>query len=161
MAKSVRKQVFVDRALQGALVFRTVWYAVACVVLVTLLLLAWRILFGPARPFYAHLDDMWYFFGPALVAAVCVIPIVIMDMARFSNRFAGPVFRLRGAMRRLANGEPVESIQFRDGDFWKSFAEDFNEVARVVEAARNADAGDDALNGEYPARADADALLTR
>ena len=141
MIKHERKQWFVDGKVQGALLLRSVWYCVACILLVTMWLLAWRILTGPARPFYTHLDDMWFFFGPALVAAACVIPIVMMYMARFGDRFAGPLFRLRGAMRRLAEGESIEQINFREGDFWREFAEDFNQVAQKLEEARTTLAG--------------------
>jgi hypothetical protein len=33
-------------------------------------------------------------------------------------------------MKRLANGEHVEPIRFRDNDFWYEFTEDFNRLAQ-------------------------------
>jgi len=36
--------------------------------------------------------------------------------------------RVRRAMSSLAQGDEVAPIQFRNGDFWKEFATDFNRV---------------------------------
>jgi hypothetical protein len=37
-------------------------------------------------------------------------------------------------MRALARGEHVEPIEFRRGDFWKEFADEFNAVAARVQS---------------------------
>ncbi len=130
--KVMRRQRFVDPKVQGALVVRAVVYWVVCLTTIMLMLLCWRIVTGPARPFHAHFDDMWFFYGPPAVASLLLLPLVIVDVIRVSSRFAGPMLRLRRSMRSLARGEHVEPIKFRDGDFWHEFAEEFNQVlARV------------------------------
>ncbi len=131
--RNVRKQLFVDPKVQGALIGRVVLYWIVCLITVTLMLLCWRILTGPARPFYTHFDAMWFHYGPALVASLLLLPLVIMDIVRLSNRFAGPLLRLRRAMRALARGEHVEPIHFRQGDFWHEFAEEFNGILKRVQ----------------------------
>ena len=55
--KYPRKQLFVDPKVQGALVLRAVMYWVVCLIAITLMLLCWRILTGPARMFYTHFAD--------------------------------------------------------------------------------------------------------
>ena len=127
--KAIRRQLFVDPKIQGALVVRVVFYWVVCLITITLMLLCWRILTGPVRMFYDHFDEMWFSFGPALIASFVLLPLVIVDAVRFSNRFVGPFLRLRSSMRALARGEHVEPIKFRQGDFWKEFADEFNQVA--------------------------------
>jgi hypothetical protein len=124
--KAVRRQLFVDPKIQGALALRVVLYWVACLITITLMLLCWRILTGPARMFHQHLDDMWFFYGPALLASFVLLPLVIIDVVRLSNRFVGPFLRLRRSMRALAQGEHVQPIKFRQGDFWLEFADEFN-----------------------------------
>ena len=131
--KRPRKQFFVDAKVQGALAARVVLYWALCLVTITLMLLCWRILTGPARMFYTHFDDMWFHFGPALVASLLLLPLVVIDMIRLSNRFAGPLVRLRRSMRALARGERVEPIKFREGDFWHDFAVEFNAVVARVQ----------------------------
>jgi hypothetical protein len=132
--KRMRKRLFVDPKVQGALVLRTVLYWVVCLITITLMLLCWRILTGPARLFYTHFNDMWFHFGPAVIASSLLLPLVIWDMIRLSNRFTGPLLRLRRSMRALARGEYVEPIEFRDGDFWQEFAEEFNTLAARVQS---------------------------
>ena len=126
--KSLRKQLFIDPKVQGALVVRVVFYWVVFLIAITLMLLCWRIATGPARIFYTHFDEMWFFYGPAAVASFLLLPLVIVDVVRLSNRFTGPMLRLRRSMRQLARGEHVEPIKFRDTDFWHEFAEEFNAV---------------------------------
>ena len=66
-----------------------------------------------------------------------LLPVALIDMARMSNRFAGPILRLRRAVRDLADGREVEPIKFRDHDYWGDFAEDFNRVvARMNESSK-------------------------
>ena len=131
--KAVRRQLFVDAKIQGALVVRAILYWVVCLITITLMLLCWRILTGPARVFYRHFDDMWFYYGPPLMASFLLLPVVVVDLVRFSNRFVGPFLRLRRSMRALARGEHVEPIEFRRGDFWKEFADEFNAVAARVQ----------------------------
>ena len=113
--KAMRRQLFVDPKVQGALVGRAVLYWVVCIITIALMLLSWRIVTGPARPFYTHFDDMWFFYGPALIASFLLLPLVIVDIIRLSNRFAGPLLRLRRCMRELARGEYVERNALRAG----------------------------------------------
>ena len=131
--KSIRRQLFVDPKIQGTLVVRVIVYWVVCLITVTLMLLCWRILNGPARMFYRHFDDMWFFYGPALIASLILLPLVILDVVRLSNRFVGPFMRLRCSMRALARGEHVAPIKFRQGDFLMEFADEFNAVAALVQ----------------------------
>jgi hypothetical protein len=137
--KNMRKQLFVDPKVQGALVLRVLLYWVVCLITITLMLLCWNVLRTP-RMFYTFLDDMWYQYGPALLASFLLLPMVVVDVIRLSNRFAGPLFRLRRCMRALARGEYVEPIRFREGDFWRDFADEFNAVlARVQGEGRAAE----------------------
>jgi hypothetical protein len=130
-----RKKLLVDPKVQGALLVRAAMYWAFSLSSITLLLLCWRIIAGPARPFYMHFDDMWFFYGPALVASIVLLPIVLLDTLRLSNRFVGPLFRVRTEMRKLARGERVEPLRFRDGDFWQEIAREFNAVAARVQGA--------------------------
>jgi hypothetical protein len=138
--KSLRKYLFVDPKVQGALLMRVVGYWLLCIASIALMILCWRIITGPARMFYTHFDDMWFYFGPALVGAVLLMPLVLYDIVRLSNRFAGPLIRLRRSLRALAKGEEVAPLKFREGDFWQDFAKEFNAVAermnKLNEAAK-------------------------
>jgi hypothetical protein len=66
----------------------------------------------------------------------------MMDVLRFSNRFVGPVFRTRMALKELAIGRPVEPLQFRDDDYWRDLARDLNAVSQQVEGYRTSQTGE-------------------
>ncbi|MBN2022021.1 MAG: hypothetical protein JW809_04440 [Pirellulales bacterium] len=134
--KRLRKHLFVDPHVQGALVWRVIMYWFLCLGTAIVMLLCWRMLTGPARMFYTHFDDMWFHYGPALIASLLLLPLVVADIIRLSNRFTGPMVRLRREMRALARGEQVEPLRFRDDDFWHEFAEEFNAVVARVQGDR-------------------------
>lgn len=126
MFRNQRKKYFVDRQVQGALVCRTVAYVSLVLMLVSLLsALCVTVMEGPLSGSQLA-ERMWSKLGPAWVASILLIPIVVIDCIRLSNRFAGPMLRLRRAMKDLAAGKDVAMIKLRKGDFWYDFAEDFN-----------------------------------
>jgi len=45
-----------------------------------------------------------------------------------SNRFVGPLQRIRRALRDLAAGKDIPFIAFRKGDFWCDLADDVNRL---------------------------------
>ena len=141
MFSTKRRRHFIDRSVQGALMLRAALYWGCCLLIVTIVLLVWQLVTGPARIFYLQFDGLWFRYGPALVISLCLLPLVLVDVVRMSNRFAGPAYRLRRAMHQLANGEKVAPVAFRQGDFWKEFAEDFNRIAARLDKLQPAEGG--------------------
>lgn len=136
-----RKQLFVDPKVQGAILLRATMNWLCCMVTIVSLVLCWQMLFGPTRPAQVQLEELWVESGPALIITLLVLPFVMYDMGRLTNRFAGPLFRLRNSMRCLARGEKVEPVYFREHDFWPEIAEEFNALIVKIErleAERNA-----------------------
>jgi hypothetical protein len=136
MAQVKRSQLFVDREVQRPLVFRVVMYWAACIAMAAMLLLLWQIVTSPGQFWYIHVYAMRFYFGPAAVVAVLLLPIIVIDVLRLSNRFVGPIVRMRESMRRLARGEHVEPLDFRGDDFWCQFAEEFNAVVALVQESK-------------------------
>ena len=99
MKQRKRKQMFVDPSVQGVLLLRTVLYWAFCLAMVTMFMVCWRIVTGPSRDLYVHLDYIWFHYAPVFIATMLLLPILIIDTLKVSNRFAGPMVRLRRAMR--------------------------------------------------------------
>lgn len=128
MAHCKRKRLLVDPKVQGLLVLRVVLYWVACLATLELLRLTWTIATGPEQPnFFAYFGnyDWKSVAGRLLIASIVLVPIV-WDILYFSNRFAGPVFRMRRILREVAKGGPIEHVQLRQGDYWHGLADDLN-----------------------------------
>jgi hypothetical protein len=148
MRNSPRKKTFIDRSVQGKLIVRVVCYWILCLFGAFCVLAATPILLScfvpsPAAPTPDQLVlQTWRTFWPTFFASGLVLPLLILDVVRVSHRFAGPVYRLRNSLRDLANGKPVATVKFREGDFWYEMAEEFNRVAtrvRDLEATRPAE----------------------
>lgn len=135
MFKRKRRQLFVDTKVQGTLILHAFLYWAFCLLSVTLMLLCYRISTGPVQPFFLHARELWKQFAPALMASTLLLPIVVIDCIRLSNKFAGPIFRLRHSMHQLAQGETLRSIRFREKDFWHEMADDFNQLLERLQAA--------------------------
>ena len=121
-----RKQLYHGSRVQVALLARVVMYWCAYMVAIAAFVLIWRIVTGPARIFYTHFEDMWFHFGPAVIASFLLLPFLLWDTLKLSNRFVGPLTRLRKHFRMGACGEEVPPIHFREGDFWHDVSEEFN-----------------------------------
>jgi hypothetical protein len=136
MSKHQRKRVYIDRDLQGGLVWMAARYwAISLAVVGMLTVVGWvfvapgiaELVESPER-----LRALLSCLVVALVASGAMLPIVLLDMVKFSHRFAGPMVRLRESMRRSAAGEHVEPVRFRDGDYWQDLADAFNAMqARI------------------------------
>ena len=131
MSTSRRQQMFCDREVQGALMLRVVMYWFFCLLTITLMLVCWSVVSGPPRRFAPLVSELYVRYAPALAASLLVLPIVMIDVVRLSNRFVGPVKRLRDAMTALADGDDVSPIKFRDRDFWVPLADLFNNIAAI------------------------------
>lgn len=130
---SQRKRLFVDPHVQGALILRVVGYWFYCLLTMATALLVLRVFYGPARLFDWKMVDFWHWYGPAAVASLLLLTLVVIDTIRMSNRFVGPLHRLRCEMRHLAAGEAAQPVRFRDGDYWQEFADEFNAVVQRIE----------------------------
>jgi hypothetical protein len=72
----------------------------------------------------------------SIAVLMALLPWFIHDSLKLSNRFAGPMVRLRKSILELANQDETAPISFRAGDFWQEIATDFNQLRMRVMAER-------------------------
>lgn len=70
---------------------------------------------------------------PIFIVMMMLLPVFLRDSLKLSNRFTGPMYRLRTTLRSMAQKEDVGPIKFRDGDFWMEAAIDFNIVLQQLD----------------------------
>ena len=153
-----RRRIFlIDSQVQGALMMRVVAYWIYCLFTISMLLIWWDLFAGPPRQFMLVLADVYQRFAPAAAASLLILPLVVMDLLRLSNRFAGPARRLRNALSELGEGKEVRPLLFRDNDFWQETAAEFNRVNDRIrqltarQARAHADASQlEAVDAEEP-----------
>lgn len=138
MSHNPRRKKLVDSRVQGALVRRLALQWLACLVIATLSALVLQFCANPFVSPVVHFKNMWWSHGPLLVSVLLLLPVFVMDTIKLSNRFVGPIQRIRVSMRAVAQGEPAEPVSFRAGDFWQEIAEEYNVILEKLSAAQEA-----------------------
>lgn len=128
----LRHKLLVDSDVQGALLRRVALYGAACTLYFSVILICSESMTNPSDSFTISLsrcfDEMIYWLpGFAILA-----PVIAYDILRVTNRFTGPIFRLRREMLRLIEGNEVQTLKFREDDYWNEMAEIFNQVRQEV-----------------------------
>lgn len=135
MQKHVRKKNFVDSSVQGALLRRIIMHWVMYFFVAALAVICVQSMLSGAdgEPLLTRLFKEAKEFTLVGLILLCIFPAFLLDTVRFSNRFVGPVGRLRRYLRQLGEDKNTERLSFRGGDFWSEMAEEFNAVAVIVE----------------------------
>lgn len=135
-AKFKRSRLLVDPKVQNPLLVRVVFYWVLTLMLMAVMAAVQVGFSSPVTPWNVQVSRLLMAFGPALIASVLILPVLLFDCVRYSNRFAGPMYRMRREMQRLAETGEASRLKFRDGDFWDGLADHFNAIADRVEAGK-------------------------
>lgn len=137
--KTQRKQLLVDREVQGSLMTKAAFYwLLSLAVVAALNVLGW-IFVSPGGDLLAELrrelPSVFAMWIVAALSSLVVLPVLLYDLARHSNRFAGPIYRLQRAMRAVADGKTIQPVVFREGDYWHDMADSFNQIVTRLEIA--------------------------
>ena len=125
-----RKKLLIDPVVQGALLRRLMLHWLYVMLGLFAALLIGQILSsGVEGSLGTHLAMMWQKYGILLLVMLCLFPTFAYDSVKLSNRFAGPIYSMRQALRKLAQGEDIPPLSFRKGDYWTDIASDVNRVA--------------------------------
>ncbi len=134
-----RRKMFVDSEVQGGLVRMIALHWGLFFVCNSLALIIWLRLFEqPDVAWGQTLSDCLRRFLPFFVITIALIPAFVWDTLKLTNRFAGPMMRLRSALAEASAGRSVAPLRFRHGDFWTAVADDFNRLmkrARLAESS--------------------------
>ena len=130
MPYTQRKRVYIDPQVQGILARRLIihWAMFICFAMV--LAFCMQILGNPLQTFREHAERAWWIHGPFFLILVALIPVFVRDSIKLSNRFAGPIYRIRKTIRIIAEGKPAPRLKFRDDDYWQDLAEEFNAMVQ-------------------------------
>ncbi len=132
-----RGKVYVDSLVQGALARRIVAHWCIFFALSLISLGALELFLGdPTLSLQGHLGVLWGKYAFFVILMVSILPTFVYDSMKLSNRFAGPVMRLRESIGALAKGENVRELKFRDNDFWRELSDDFNVVASRAQESK-------------------------
>ena len=132
MAPLRRKRNLVDFEVQTSLLRRMVMQWVLFLAVNAIALYGWTFLLsGAEEPVGGHLQQFVQLYLPVLLVSLALLPVFLLDAAKLSNRFVGPILRVRRALADAAAGSFVKPLHFRENDFWRSLADDLNSVLKL------------------------------
>jgi hypothetical protein len=131
-----RTKALVDSEVQGGVLKKFAVHWLVFFFCNALALTIWVRLFEQPEVGWAEsFGDTMKRFLPFFVITMSLIPAFIWDTLKLTNRFAGPMLRFRAALADAREGRAVPHLAFRDNDFWKEVAENFNAVMERQNAA--------------------------
>lgn len=132
MALLRRKRNFVDFEVQTSLLRRMALQWISFLAVNSLALYCWTYLIsGAEESLSAHMTRFMQLYLPVLLVSAALLPVFLLDAAKLSNRFVGPILRVRRALAEAASGAKVKPLHFRENDFWRSLADDLNNVLKL------------------------------
>jgi hypothetical protein len=150
MNSNRRRRLFVEPRMQGLLIFKVLVYWLTSFVTIGLMLTCFSIFNDQPRNSTELFAGMWAKLTPALAASMLLLPLIVIDCIRWSNRYAGPMVRLHAALTKLADGGRVTPLKFRQGDLWAEMAQQFNRIAaRMPTDTTSGSTGDAAGHDEW------------
>lgn len=138
--RRVRK--FVDYEVQSSLAWRVCIHWAMFLLCCALGTLIWTRLVEAPTESWSHVIRHWIsHFVPFAIIAIALLPLFLRDTIKLSNRFAGPIVRVRRALSELADGKNPKPVTFRKGDFWQALQVDLNRVLALHESPSEKQAG--------------------
>jgi hypothetical protein len=135
--KHQRRRLYIDHAVQGGIALRLTVYWMCSIVMVFAMMVVVQCVLDPLTPFVTQLSRAKSAVLPVVAAFILLLPMVLRDLIRLTNRFAGPVYSLKRAMCELREGTLRGELKFRKGDYWHDLAAEFNALAKQFEALKD------------------------
>ena len=122
-----RSKSLVDPEVQGSVLRKIAIHWFILFLCNSLALVMWVRLFEQPDALWSEtLRECFYRYLPFFVVTFALVPAFVWDTLKLTNRFAGPILRLRQALAESAQGRAVAPLHFRQNDFWREIAENFN-----------------------------------
>ena len=136
MSRKQRKKNYIDSHVQGSLLRRICFHwAIFFGVNAMAMIMLQALLGDPSVTIAERLKMETCNFAFLGLVMLSLFPAFLLDTVRFSNRFVGPIARLRRHLRDLNAGK-TDHCSFRDNDFWAEMATEFNGVADLVDSQK-------------------------
>jgi hypothetical protein len=133
MARKRRRRILVDKRTQWAIVRQSLlhWFYHSSLTIFFLLILE-LLLGGILRPWGEVWQALWPIAAAVYFSMLLLLPIFILDSFKLSNRFIGPVARIRIALRELAEGKPYRRVELRTKDFWPEMGQELDAAVEAL-----------------------------
>ncbi len=133
-----RFRALIDPEVQGGILRKIAIHWTLFFICNAIALTLWIRLFEqPDANWTQTIEDTFRRFLPFFIITMALIPAFVWDTLKLTNRFAGPIHRLRIALADASSGRTVAPLHFRTNDFWKEIAQNFNSVIQRCDSIQS------------------------
>lgn len=125
-----------DAKIQRTLALRMIFHCLCFMVLGGLLAASGQYFSAPLSERGHLAASITQAFSLYALAFVLLMPALMLDSFRLSNRIVGPICRLRNTIRDISQGKPITPLHFRSGDYWQEIPDQFNAMIDTLQAER-------------------------
>lgn len=133
MPSQNRKVQYVGEQIQRVLATRAAFHWCFCLAVVFMSVLLSHMASQPELGIIGNCKATWLTMGAPVLLGACFLPWVIIDSLRLSNRFSGPLARIRRNLQTMQAGVPVAPIRVRERDFFQDIVQEINSLAASLD----------------------------
>jgi len=134
----LRQKFWIDRSVQGVLIGRIILYWTAGLLYLGLGSACFQYYAHPDWSIETHAWALFQQIWPWIPSLILFMPLVIYDIIRLSNLFAGPIYRLRVHLDELMENPECRPLTFREDDYWQDLVQPINYLQNEIVALREA-----------------------
>jgi len=134
----LRQKFWIDRSVQGVLIGRIVLYWTVGLLYLGLGSACFQYYAHPDWTIAAHAWALFQQIWPWIPSLVLFMPLVIYDIIRLSNLFAGPIYRLRMHLDEVMENPECRPLTFREDDYWQDLVKPINYLQNEIISLREA-----------------------
>ncbi|MEL7265917.1 MAG: hypothetical protein AAFP69_14045 [Planctomycetota bacterium] len=123
-----RGQLLVENRLQISLIVRSINHSICCILYFSGVMFCTSLYSQPSQPLSYHFNEYIndaVFWLPGLLV---MIPLMAYDMLRHSNRFVGPIYRLKCEIRKLLGKVQTRHVKIREDDYYQELIDEYNQL---------------------------------
>ncbi len=139
MKSKSRKSNLASWKIQGPVLLRLLVYLIGYnAALLAMLIVAWATQASAAvlqdAPLPVRSMSFRSQLGPVIACMLFLLPVMLWDMLRLTNRVAGPIYRFQELMKDFVKSGCLQKAKIRKGDLLMDFEKQFNEFVEAVHA---------------------------
>lgn len=132
-----RKRLLINWSVQGPLLIRLIVHLVTySAATFSLVILCWmyqrQAIESAFGPHTEPLNLFWYRFLPIVGCCLGVLPFVLYDMLKITNRIAGPLYRFEKTMQELEETGVLPKARLRENDLLTDFCGRYNKFVTAM-----------------------------
>ena len=139
MVKRIRLKKMINWSVQGPIVNRLLLHVLAYnAATLCLLMLVYGVRTSLAaiteQPTMTSPLTFWQQAAPVMVCMLIMVPYMVWDLMKLTNRIAGPLHRFESLLKDFIKSGTLNPANLRDGDLLTDFQAQFNEFAAALHA---------------------------